>query len=468
MSKALSKAALKTKPTKAGLLSPLSRKDILFIVIILLIAFSIRYASLTSNGVTFDEPVYVASGLEYVYHLLNLQIGGEDWMSNMEHPPLSKYIYGTAGILASGFHLDYGAIVAAQMASLFMGVITCVLVYLIGREFFDRKAGFTAAVILALLPTFIAHTQVAAVESPLALLTTLTMYLYLLAVKNNSWKLLVASAAAFGLVVSTKYNGLLILPVMAGFFLIYRLAEIRSREGRLDAETLKANVSVLIPAESIITFTGVAVILFFALWPFLWANPIGNLQMSLGHWTYPITEYFLGVPTSPPLYYLPVYFLVTLPALLLLPLAIGVGDTVRSRDPFKVAMLLWFIVPFSYGFSSFIQDGIRYVFIIYPAVAMLCAFGLWQAAGWLNTALHPFVKSLGSKSRHVTATGLFWALTLLSIVYLLLAAASVYPYYLDYYNEFTGGAKNVQAVRVRVVGRGNQGMYGLDRRDFSS
>lgn len=448
MSKARAKAAVKNKPAKTGSQVLISRTDVFFIIAIILIAFTVRYISLTDNGVTSDEPIYISTGVQYIYNLLNLQLDGQSWAGNLEHPPVSKYIYGAAAFLVSGYTADFDMVVAAKLASLCMGVITCVLVYLIGRDFFDSRTGFSAALILALLPTFIAHTQVATLESPLVLFITLTMYLYLLAVKNNSRKLFLASAVSFGLVLSTKYNGLLILPVLIGFFLVYRLAEIRAREGRLDVKTLKSNASVLVPAESIITFLGLALILFFVLWPFLWTGPVGRIQVSLDHWTYDITEYFFGTRMAPPIYYYPVYFLVTLPALLLIPLAIGLWDTLKSRNPFKLAMLLWFLVPFGYCFSSFIQDGIRYIFMIYPAVALLCAFGLWQAAGWLSQAFRQIIKSSGERFKHVTATSLFWALTALATVYLIITAASIYPYYLDYYNEFTGGPKNVQEHRL--------------------
>jgi len=61
-----------------------------------------------------------------------------------------------------------------------MGALTCGMVYLIGREFLGHKTGFAAGIILALLPTFIAHTQVATLESPLAMFCTIAVYFYML------------------------------------------------------------------------------------------------------------------------------------------------------------------------------------------------------------------------------------------------------------------------------------------------
>jgi len=427
------------------------KADLVFILVIILLAFAIRYVSLTDNGITFDEPIYTLFGMDYIDNLVHLSFNGQDWAKNIEHPPVSKYIYGAAAYIAMDLFPTHDAYVGTKLASALMGVLTCVLVYLIGRDFLDRKTGFAAAILLALLPTFLAHTQIAALESPLALFVTLAMYLYMLALKNESKILFLASAVAFGLVISTKYNGLIILPVMAGFYLIYRLSQMRVQKGRLDLATLKSNLGTLVRVESGITFLGVAILLFFALWPLLWSGPIDHLQQSLGHWTYPITEYFLGAQVTPPIYYFAVYFLVTLPALLFLPLVIGTADAIRSRNPFKLALLLWFIVPFAYNFSSFIQDGIRYIFIIYPAVALLCAIGMVRAADWIG-------KVAGARFAAINATRVFWTLTALTLVYLLITIASVYPYYLDYYNEFTGGPKNVLEHRLFEIGWWGEGI----------
>lgn len=452
MSKTKRKTTARTQGMGALVRPPTSWKvDLAFLVIIIALAFAVRYAGLNANGITSDEPIYVLYGSDYIEFLLHLDFSGQHWAKNMEHPPVSKYIYGAAAWLQNG-NADHvlSAFGAAKLASLLMGVLTCALVYLIGREFLDRKAGFAAAVLLALLPTFVAHTQIAALEAPLALFATLTMYLYMLALKRESRNLFLASAGAFGLVLSTKYNGLLILPVLGLFYLTYRLDQIGKREGRLDLETVKANAAELVPVKSVLVFLGIGVVLFFALWPWLWSNPVADLQQSLGHWTYGIKEYFLGSWVQPPIYYYPVYFAVTLPVLLFLPLAAGVWGALASRSPFKVALLLWFLVPFAYGFSSFVQDGIRYIFVIYPAVALLCGLGVVKLAEWAGRA--------GSKVKEITAEKAFWAFTALAAIYLLVTLALAYPYYLDYYNELTGGPANVQEHRLFKTGWWGEGL----------
>lgn len=453
MTKTKATVTRKSNDTGKGLSSLSSWKtDLLFIAIIILVAFTVRYIGMMDNGVTSDEPAYVLNGAGYLENLTSMRFDVDSWSANTEHPPVSKYIYGLAVWPFYGTDNTIESLYFnAKLASVIMGVLTCVIVFLTGREFFDRNTGFVAAVLLSLIPTFIAHTQIAALESPLALFVTLTLYLYMLAIKKESNRLFLASAIAFTLVISTKYNGLIILPVMVLFFLYYRLSQIKAKEGRLDAGILRANLTKLVPWESVITFAGITIIMFFLIWPLLWTGPIDHLLYSLDHWTYPIHEYLFGVRMSPPLYYYPVYFMATLPELLFLPLIVGIYDVIKSRSAFKFAVLLWFIVPFGYNLSSFIQDGMRYIFIIYPAVALLCAFGLLSIAGWIS-------KVAGNRLKVATASNTFWALAAITTVYLIITVASFYPYYLDYYNVLTGGPKNVQEHRLFKWGWWGEGI----------
>jgi 4-amino-4-deoxy-L-arabinose transferase and related glycosyltransferases of PMT family len=412
------------------------KTDIILIILIALLAFSIRYASLSDVGATTDEPVYIIAGLNYIDNIQHFDISSPTWAVNVEHPPVSKYIYGTAIWLSQGFKdPNYGMFLAAKTASAVMGVLSCIVVYLIGRDFFNRQTGVAAGIVMALAPEFIAYTQVATIESPLVLLVSLTMYAFMLSLKKESRNYFLAAAILFGLVLGTKYNGVLILPVIGLMFLIYSLAKLRDRSGKLDAATIIGNLRTIVPVVPMIVFASLVVLVFFAIWPWLWSDPVGQMRPSLDPWASQVQEYFLGVKQVPPLFYYPIYFLVTIPALLLIPLAVGIVSAARSKDAFKIGILLLFIIPFAYNLSSFIREGIRYIIIIYPAVALLCGYGLYR--------IGELVYRWKGKA-NVTETQVFWGLTGITGVYLLITAASVSPYYLDYYNVLSGGPQNVQ------------------------
>jgi hypothetical protein len=186
----------------------------------------------------------------------------------------------------------------------------------------------------------------------------------------------------------------------------------------------------------------------YTIWPWLWPDPIGQLQASLSHWTYIPTEYFLGQQqAATPIYYV-VYLLVTTPVLLFIPMCAGAYGIARSRNAYSLAIIFWFIVPFAYSFSSFIQDGMRYLLMIYPAMAILISIGLDQIASWV-----------ASFNLRLTKRFVYITLAALTIMYLLYALVSVYPYYLDYYNALAGGPSNVQENRLFEFGWWGEGVY---------
>ena len=77
----------------------LLKNDIFIILIVLLFAFGVRYMSLMDQGITWDEPIYVDSGISYVHNLVTLDFSHGAWIKNIEHPPFGKLLYGVAAVL---------------------------------------------------------------------------------------------------------------------------------------------------------------------------------------------------------------------------------------------------------------------------------------------------------------------------------------------------------------------------------
>src|SRR5690606_7287715 len=84
------------------------------------------------------------------------------WRFNLEHPPLSKYLYGVGAQLVDG----YGP--ARATAALLMAA-ACALLVPIGRRLHGLRAGVLAGSIAALTPHLIAHGKVVGHEAPTAL-----------------------------------------------------------------------------------------------------------------------------------------------------------------------------------------------------------------------------------------------------------------------------------------------------------
>jgi 4-amino-4-deoxy-L-arabinose transferase-like glycosyltransferase len=261
----------------------LLKNDLFIILLIVLFAFGVRYVSLMDQGITWDEPVYLNSGIVYVYNVIHLDFSHSSWNTSMEHPTFGKLLYGMAVVLLHHGLYDYQSMFISKILSAVMGALTCALAYLIGREFIGRHVGAAAAIILALIPVFVAHNQQAALDTPLALIFTVTMFLFMLAVKRGDWRIYAISAVSLGILVDTKFTGLLIVPVMALFYLIHRFMQ-RSSGTKQD---------ILLVLAGAIGFTAVAGLTLYALWPWVWNSP-SNLVMSVEHSNFAPQEYFLG------------------------------------------------------------------------------------------------------------------------------------------------------------------------------
>lgn len=420
------------------------------IAIIFIAAFSIRYVTYKDVGITLDEPFYVKGGIDYVGAAANLSFFSSAWDFNTEHPPISKYIYGVASYIFNGGIYDYDAFLISKTMSIICGAITCIIVYLIGRRFFNEYVGILAALILAFTPMMIAHNQLSNIDSPVTMMITATMYVYLSAVRSESGKLYLLSALMLGLSIATKYNTLLIIPVMIGAYLLYRY----HKSGGTLSKAIGDFVSKPPRLPLIAICAGLVALTFFAVWPYLWTSPILSLEQSLAHWTNSGTlpETLLGasITGGAPWYYYPLYFLVTTPEIMLLAMLIGVVYLLRSRDAFKITMILWLFLPFVYGFSGFVMGSMRYILMIYPALALVCAYGVYS----LSKGIGGHLKKYNNAPAIVSL-----AIGSVVIISLLLTCLYTQPYYLDYYNSLAGGYQNIHDNKLFLLSWWGEGVY---------
>lgn len=443
MAKVKRKVAAAQKGRSAASGKTITFRVLVIAGLILLLAMGVRAYGIMDAGITWDEPIYVKTAIVYAQQIPAHSIFDSNiWIVNFEHPPVAKLIYAVALTACNTLSYklsDVSAIVTAKYTSALLGALTCVLVYFLGREVYDGRTGVVAGVILALLPVTVAHSQIAGLDSPLALFFTASVLLLVLAMKRGDSRLYAASAVAAGLTVDTKLNGLLIIPLLGLMYGYHFYSE-------------KKSIAPQKLATSALAFLGIVTATIILFWPWLWTgvslqDPLSHLSMTLTHWDASPMEYFLGTSQAAPIYYLPVYFLVTTPLLVLVLGLVGVYFSAKGRDPYKISMLFWLVIPFAYCLYSFVQDGVRYIYEIYPAVALVAAFGLTAGTAWLCKAW----PKVGDEKRAVAVAGV-----LLS-AYLIVSLALVSPYYLDYYNVLSGGQSNAENNRLFNVGWWGEG-----------
>jgi len=404
-------------------LRSVSRQTWIAIGGVLVLALATRLIGLGAMGQTWDEDVYWAAGKNYVTNLLALDFSHASWIWNYEHPPVTKYLDGIGALLADG----YGP---ARALSAIWSALGCALLVPIGRRLFSARAGVLAGVIAALLPPLVAHGQIVGHESPTVLWWSLAILLSLtvhddLDAKASTRRLIVRLAwigAVIGLATATRFVNGLLGPVCAAIVVIEAPPAWRNR-------TIAWGAAVM-PVIAIATV--------YAVWPRLWLHPIANLEDAFAKLsTLHAPEPYLGTLTRQPAdsYFL-IYLMATAPLGVLLGVA-GyaarvVAGTVRVIASYQLAplrahaiVLAWFAIPLvGIVLSPVRQDGVRYVMPCVLALAVMAAAGFDALADLIRPRA-------------------FVAIAALVAGYLALTLIRTAPYYLDYFDEATGGAGRV-------------------------
>jgi 4-amino-4-deoxy-L-arabinose transferase-like glycosyltransferase len=393
---------------------PWARRDLAILLALVVVAWAVRLVGLMRQGQTWDEDTYWSAGRNYLINLVSLDFRPQSWLANLEHPPWTKYL---AGYMA----LFYDGYAPARALFALLGAATCGVVYLCGRDLYDRAVGVTAAVIAIVLPPLIAHSKVVGHETPSTLFFTLAVWRFLRAQREaQGWRGYTGAGVWAGLCIGTRFSAGLVLALLGFLAIGHALARSsRSPRERL-AELLRAIATPV-----------VAVVVLVATWPRLWSQPIAHLletrkRLFGAH----DPEYFLGQlvggrsPTPVPLSYFPVYLSATLPPLVLLALVLFAARAIARRKPSDAIVVVWMIVPLGVAFSPIVQDGVRYVLPALPAFAIAAAAGaLWPVSLLAEKLQRPI--------RAAVIAGFAVAGTV--------ACAFVHPYYLDYYNLLWGG-----------------------------
>ena len=403
----------------------------LLLAIIVVAGFAVRFADLNRQGETWDEIAYFNAGKQYAYNIHHLDFNPDHWDSNFEHPSVGKLIYAAASVNAYRKNVtDY---TPGRVASTIMGMLTVLLVFLIGRRLVNDRVGLIAAVTLAFMPCFIAYNLVLGLDTPTALMFTLTAWVFIEAMlRRNHWLYLLAAVAA-GLAIGTRLSNLLVLPTILAMWVIWRWPFKQGAKGSTSTGFSRAEL------WHVLTFATVPFVALVALWPWLWGSSWQNhLNQTIGHWS-AIQVVFLGhVQVAPVSYYL-VYLLAVIPGLILFALGWFLWRTVRTARRERLLVLAWLVIPFSFSFFGTRQGGLRYLLAIVPAIALATGFVLDEL----------MVKMRRSSQ---------WVLAGTLVCYLLVGVSAVRPYYLDCYNEFTGGPKVVAANRTFQIGWWNEGV----------
>ncbi len=403
-------------------------------------------ATFTDYGVTWDEDVQNWYGEA----VLNYYLTGFKDQSSLHY--LDLFNYGAAfDMTAAALNRfsPFGTYETRHLLDALIGLLGVVGTWKLGKALAGPRAGFLAALFLALTPNYYGQMFNNPKDVPFAVGMAWSLY-YLVrllpGLPRPDWRLVLKLGLAVGLALAIRVGGLLILGYVGLallLFVAWRLGETRAlKEAAADSWTCFWRV--LAPAVAV----AYPVMLLF--WPWAQQSPLVNPVKALtyfSHEIFPFLTLFAGeyVPASDlPWEYLPTYILLALPELVLILLAASPVAAYLAfrrqgwglgRDRIVGYGLLGFAIVFPVAYAVAIKavlfDGMRHFIFVLPPIAAAAAIVADSA--------------LGRMAHWRFRRAAYGALALYGLIHVSVMAM-LHPDEYVYYNAFVGGTHGAEGL----------------------
>ena len=128
--------------------------------------------------------------------------------------------------------------IIGRMTSVFMGTVSVVLVYFLGKKVYDYRTGLLASFLFALNPIHIEYSHYICVDIPMTLFTIASFYGIVLISERGDLKYYLVTGLLIGLAVLNKFPAIVLtLPFLCSHYLRYRKEQLNPHrwfEGLLD------------------------------------------------------------------------------------------------------------------------------------------------------------------------------------------------------------------------------------------
>lgn len=323
-----------------------------------------------------------------------------------------------------------------------------VAIYFSARLLWGTRVAVLSLILVALDPFHLALARFLHLDAVLTGLMTVSVLSALVSLERpradaSRWMFLILSGGVGGLAILQKSPAVFLVPFVALL---------------LAADVVRGGVGgrALLPAaRDLVVWCLAAGVIYMALWPAMWSDPIGTVRQVLegavgyaeeGH---DFGNYFLGQPVHDPGWgYYPVAVLLRLSPLVLIGLVASLGWLMKGRGRVRCRFGLIALLLYGVLFGAFMSLGgkkfERYLLPIFPALAIVAAAGLcWSVEAVLGRA-----RSQRASVSSMACLLVCWLAFVVQIALIL----PHYPYYLTYYNPLFGGLR--QAQKVLLVGWG--------------
>jgi 4-amino-4-deoxy-L-arabinose transferase-like glycosyltransferase len=362
-------------------------------------------------GITWDEPNYFTSSYSYLSWFGHVVAEPSDWWSSIdryweqshEAPPFFKLWGGLfAGVAALLFGTEDLATVgdAYRMGSYALFLISTYAAFRFVRSEFGGTAAWGAALSMPLIPALFGFARLGQLDGAVAsmyLLAAVALYRML---ALAGWKRTVVAGVVLGLAFATKLNVFTLVPAALLWGIVYRP---------------ERGVFVRLSASF-----GIGAGVFFALWPWLWRDPVGRTWEFLT-WTAGLQEerfaYYLGTWWAGAPFHYPLAMLIVLVPLVVA--AAGVIGSLRlfreARNPAAGWVLLNLVLVVAVAGSGLvpIYGGPRQFLAAFPLWAICAGVGV----GWLASRLRVRPPLTLAAYAALSLPGILWTGTANSLEY---------------------------------------------------
>ena len=348
-----------------------------------------------------------------------------------------------------------GLIMTDHLLTALAGLLTIAAAYKIAKKLGGPRAGFFAALFLALFPHFWGHMFINPKDIPFACgyLWSLYFTLKLLDAPLNA-RLIGELILAYGLTLGVRMGGVFLFAFMA-LALIMR-AFLQRRQGPVGPRLFRyALLTLLVVVGSFVVLL--------PFWPFAHPDPVGTIWRTLTRvasypWNGPVLLNGHVYPsTALPWYYLPEMLAITAPTFLLILGILGLFLALVSLakkgvkedwNYLTVNRLSIFFLAFALAFPVFIvilkhatlYDGIRHFLFILGPWAILAALTLEKILAHLQTSSQFKANPLVRASPQV----IYGILVLLTAA-IFMEGVKMHPYQYVFYNSLAGGTSKIWA-----------------------
>lgn len=411
-----------------------------------LVATVLVLVTFQDYGVTWDEDVHTWYGIFVLDYYLSAftDLRSLHW--------LDLFNYGAvfdATAAALNKVSPFGTYETRHLLNGLVGVVGLVGTWKLGRVMGGPRAGFIAALFLALTPNYYGQMFNNPKDIPFAAGAVWAIYylvLLLPELPRPRLALVLKLGLTCGLTLGVRVGGLLLLGDLGLLLALYVLW--RGVETRQIKVFFAEGVACFCRAFLPVTLIAYPVMLIF--WPWAQQSPIEHPLAALAtfsHETFPFRTLFAGAyfpATDLPWTYLPVHILLALPELILLLLVAApfaaiwalwrdIGKWSRSvvLSRFVVAFAIFFPIAYAVAIKAVLFDGMRHFIFVLPLIAAVGALVIDRV---LDRVTAPRLRR--------AAIG---ALAAYGLVHIALMAR-LHPDEYVYYNAFIGGTEGAQGL----------------------